>query len=103
MEVAMMQRSRLCFFNFPVPTTTQPLLHTYLSRPLFTQHIIRSSDFSERDLGLLQSGDLSSNKPSLIRMEDNADRNMKIAVHILVHTLEDTRHLGRQMSHLSET
>jgi hypothetical protein len=36
-----------------------------------------------------------------IRMSDNPDRNMKNAVHSWVHTLKDTWHLGRQMSHLS--
>jgi hypothetical protein len=31
----------------------------------------------------------------------NHDRNMKNSVHSRIHTLEDTWHLGRQMSHLS--
>jgi hypothetical protein len=45
-------------------------------------------------------------KPSLIRLQliqlsDNSDRNTRNAVHSSVHTLRDTWHLGRQMSHLS--
>jgi hypothetical protein len=31
----------------------------------------------------------------------NPDRNMRNAVHSSVRSLKDTRHLGRQMSHLS--
>jgi hypothetical protein len=34
-------------------------------------------------------------------MSDNADRNMKNAVHSWADTLIDTWHLGRQTSHLS--
>jgi hypothetical protein len=45
-------------------------------------------------------------KPSLIqlqliRMSDDPNRNMKNAVYSWVHTIKDTWHLGRQMSHLS--
>jgi hypothetical protein len=43
-------------------------------------------------------------KPSLIwlqliRVSDNLDQIMKNAVHSCVHTLKDTWHLGRHMSH----
>jgi hypothetical protein len=50
-EVALTQPSLGSFFSFPVPTTTQPLPHTYPSRPpkcaiaLDRQHIITSSVF----------------------------------------------------------
>jgi hypothetical protein len=85
-----------------------PLSFVYLLRSYYiysSVHIRIGPKRQGSDNGIREKREKYS-KPSLIRlhairMSDNPDRNLKNAVHSWVHTLKDTRQLGRQMSHLS--
>jgi hypothetical protein len=66
----------------------------------FRQHILMRGVWKWLSITKKEFPKRTYSKPSLIWMSDNLDWSMKNVVHSRVHTLKDTWHIGRHMSHL---